>query len=102
MMYAICVREGKMPEYIGNKQLLNVPRDVVSVRLHTDVTEVSSAAFHRCDKLREVVLNEGLVKICRNAFEHCTALESIVIPSTVNEINDAAFRGCINLREVIL
>jgi len=91
-----------MPEYIGSKQLLNVPKDVVSVQLHPGVTEVSSAAFHRCDKLQEVVLNKGLVKICRNAFEHCTALEIIVIPSTVNEIHDAAFRGCINLKGVVL
>jgi len=91
-----------MPEYIRSKQLLDVPKDVVSVWLHPDVTEISSAAFRLCRSLKEVVLNNGLLRICRNAFEHCRELESITIPSTVTDIDDAAFRGCVNLREVIL
>ncbi|KAL7540976.1 LOW QUALITY PROTEIN: hypothetical protein ACHAXR_010534, partial [Thalassiosira sp. AJA248-18] len=52
--------------------------------------------------LREVVLNEGLQKIGLGAFQHCSLLESIWLPSTVSEVEMYAFYNCREMREVVL
>jgi len=53
-----------------------------------------------CVELREVVLNDGLKKICSHAFYECKGLEYIaILPST---ISDYAFQNCRSLREVVL
>ena len=87
-------------EYTGNGQ--QVPEDVVCVRFHPSVVEVDDAAFYKRSNLREVVFNEGLVKIGNFAFDECTSLESITIPSSVKEICKLAFFKCHSLKEVVL
>ena len=57
-------------EYMGNG---HVPTNVVSVVFHPSVTdvafrEINDKAFYNCSDLREVVLNEGLVKIGYMSF----------------------------------
>ena len=52
--------------------------------------------------LKEVELNEGLLKICMWAFKNCNSLERIVFPSTVTEIDSYAFQYCNSLKEVVL
>ena len=77
-----------------------VPKNVTIVRFHSSVTEVEDNAFYNCTQLKEVVFNNGLKKIGRAAFDHCTSLSSITFPSTVIEIGSYAFEDCINLKEV--
>jgi len=79
-----------------------VPKDVTFVGLHPSVIEISKEAFKDCSKLRNVVLNEGLLTIRNDAFRNCTSLRSIKFPSTLMEIADSAFKGNSNLEEVVL
>jgi len=79
-----------------------VPKDVTFVGFHPCVVEISKEAFKDCIKLRQVVLNEGLVSIRKDAFCNCTSLTSIKFPSTLIEIADSAFNGCCNLEKAIL
>ena len=53
-------------EYTGNGQ--EVPKDVVSVRFHPSVVKVDDKAFYKCNRLKEVILNEGLQYIGQDAF----------------------------------
>lgn len=87
-------------EYTGKGQ--TVPKDVISVRFHPSVVEVEEKAFIGCDKLKGIVLNDGLEKIGHNAFQRCISLQSITLPSTVIEIGVDAFEGCVSLKEVSL
>ena len=73
---------------------------ITSIALPSTVTEIGQWTFCNCNKLREVVFNEGLQKIGVYAFYQCTSLSSITIPSTVTEIVGRAFSDCISLREV--
>ena len=41
-----------------------VPKNVISIIFHPSVTEVPEDAFKYCRKLKKVVFNEGLRKIC--------------------------------------
>ena len=47
-----------------------------------------------------VSINEGTVSISSHAFEYCTGLTSITIPSSVTYIDDNAFKNCSGLTSV--
>ena len=49
-----------------------------------------------------MVLNEGLLKIGKVAFEQCKSLVSITLPSTTTEICYGAFRMCSSLRTIVV
>jgi len=49
----------------------------------------------------EVHFNDGLQVIGERAFQYCTALEQVAIPSSVTKLGNHAFQGC-NLAEVQL
>lgn len=48
----------------------------------------------------QVELQEGLEQIDYYAFEYCSSLEHIRIPSTITEIEPRMFRGCCSLSVV--
>lgn len=48
--------------------------------------EIPEGCFSVCERLTEVVLNEGLEKISAYSFSMCYSLESLEIPSTVTQI----------------
>jgi len=70
--------------------------------LSSTVKEICDNAFLRCVNLREVLLNEGLLKIGDDAFAGCVALVRIQVPSTVTAIGTGAFSECTSLKEVEL
>ena len=72
-----------------------------SIDLPSTVAAIGISAFNKCNNLREVKFNNGLLKIGEGAFQDCISLESITLPSTVVEIGYRAFYGCSNLREVV-
>lgn len=86
-------------EYTGERY---VPKDVTHVQFHPAVTQIEDYAFEDCTKLRQVILNEGLLKIGNNAFHECRVLSSISLPSTVIEIGTYVFYNCYRLLEVEL
>ena len=58
--------------------------------------------FYNCKQLIEVVFNKGLQKIRGCAFQECTSLSSITLPSSVTEVGDYAFHNCKQLMEVVM
>ena len=71
-----------------------VPSAVVRVRVHPSVTVIPEKAFQaqwRQKSLEEVELCEGLLEIGAQAFENCSELKRINIPSTVAIIEGWAF-----------
>jgi len=70
---------------------VEVPMNVVRVRVHPSVTVIPEKAFKERTKLEEVELCEGLLEIGAQAFEYCNKLKRINIPSTVAIIEGWAF-----------
>jgi len=78
----------------------DIPDDVTHVRVDPFVNRIGENAFHCCRQLINVELCEGrLEHIDRGAFENCTSLKSINIPSSVKVIGKEAFSGCSQLRD---
>ena len=52
------------------------------------------------DKIKEIIINNGVTSIGNYAFEDCINLKSVTIPSSVVEIGYSAFYNCENLNNV--
>ena len=50
----------------------------------------------------DINFGKGLDSISGEAFEHCTALKSISLPTTMESLCHGAFRGCVKLIDVKL
>lgn len=72
------------------------------IRVAPHVTEISDYALLDSTNLVEVHLNEGLQIVGYGAFERCSRLESVTMPSTVAGLADRAFYGCSSLTDVQL
>jgi hypothetical protein len=71
---------------------LEVPRDVVYVRVDPSVTSIPAYVFCGRRELAEVELCEGLVEIGAWSFGWCNhSITKIYIPNTLRRICDAAF-----------
>ncbi|EJK52374.1 hypothetical protein THAOC_28357 [Thalassiosira oceanica] len=88
--------------YEGGRVAEELRNKVTHVRIAPHVENFPIAAFRGCDKLIELQLNEGLQVIESAAFMGCTALRSVIIPSTVTIVGRYAFAECTSLIELQL
>lgn len=66
-------------------------------------TEVICAyAFYKANKLKEIVLPDGVTQIGLSAFENCYALEKLDLPESLTQLDSSAFWGCDALKTVIV
>lgn len=54
------------------------------------------------DRIRKVVVEEGVKNIADGAFQYCATLSQITLPSSITEIGVNAFYGCSQLTELII
>ena len=63
---------------------------------------IGSSAFEYCSSLDNVVLPSNLERIGDRAFAGCTKLQTIEIPDGVTEIGEEAFKGCKALQMAVI
>jgi hypothetical protein len=56
--------------------------------------------FKNCTSLKEFVVPEGVTHIYANAFDGCSHLAVLSLPSTLATIAPGAFKDCTSLKEV--
>ena len=66
------------------------------------ITGIGSYAFFGMDLPIEFEDHMALKTIGDSAFEGCTSLDSISIPTTMDSIGDRAFAGCLNVAEIFM
>jgi hypothetical protein len=66
------------------------------------VTSIGDSAFQGCSGLVDVSIPSSVTSICTRAFEGCTGLADVMIPDSVTLIKAAAFRGCAGLTSIAL
>ena len=62
--------------------------------------EVNQLAFRLCNKLTEIVIEEGVTWIGDFAFVGCNSLQKVSLPATLNRIGSGAFVNLPNLTEM--
>ena len=76
-----------------------VPASLKTVTIK-DATVIDGYAFQYCTYLENVYLPSNVTTIGDGAFRECQNLKSIIIPSGVNSIGYVAFENCFRLHEV--
>ena len=66
------------------------------------VTGISYAAFEGCSDLQSVTIPSSVTSIGVWAFRWCNSLPSITIPSSVTSIGDGAFERCSSLTSITI
>lgn len=66
----------------------------------TDDDIIGPNAFQDCSALESVTFPSSLTAITNTAFANCTALKAVSFPANVETINPFAFRGCTALEKV--
>ncbi|MCD7728980.1 MAG: leucine-rich repeat domain-containing protein [Clostridia bacterium] len=61
---------------------------------------IGSFAFDGCSSLKSISIPSSVTAIGDGAFEYCTSLTNIVIPDSVTSIGGHTFKGCTSLESV--
>jgi len=77
---------------------LEIPSEVSGI----PVKEISNDAFSRCKQLRRVIIPDTVEIVGDGAFNECTDLIYVKLPSNLERINDNVFSNCRNLDEVVI
>ncbi len=75
---------------------------IKSVVIENGVRDIGTAAFCGCENLTSVQIGNSVVNIWHNAFTRCKNLKKIKIPANVHYIATSAFNQCTKLEEVTL
>ena len=75
---------------------------VNSVIVEDGVTRIGKAAFNNFRMLTNVCIGNTVTEIGAASFAHCTRLKSVTIPDSVRIIGDGAFRDCRSMSELKL
>ncbi len=72
-------------------------KDILSVKLSNNITEIGREAFADCDELETVEISSSVVRIYPKAFASCDKLKELVIPSSVEIMGDEILKDCDNV-----
>ncbi len=73
-----------------------------SVVIENGITSLGNQAFENCTGLQSVIFPNSITRIGEWAFHGCTGLKGITLPSALKTIDDCAFFGCANLTGITL
>lgn len=73
-----------------------------TVLIDDGVTNIGNNAFSDCINLTEVLIGNSVTKIGYDAFDRCESLEEITVPDSVLTIGSYAFSDCTLLEKVSL
>ena len=82
----------------------NLSDDGTLTILGTDMPDFKtlddSPWFSQRNKIRKVIIKNGVTNIGSSAFQYCSDITSIIIPNSVTKIGDRSFSGCTNLSSI--
>ena len=76
--------------------------NLTSVKIDNGLVEICRLAFNGCQNLESVMLPESLTTLGSEAFSSCKSLRAVKIPSGVASIPESCFYGCSSLESVTI
>lgn len=70
---------------------------ITKIVVPSDITEVN-VHFGGCTEVKEIVIHDGVTKICESAFGGCSGTEALTIGKSVVSIGELAFADMFNLK----
>ena len=75
---------------------------IKNVIIENGVTSIGSYAFSHCNKLTSITVPNSVRYIGSYAFYGCSGLTSVTIPNSVTSIGERAFYGCFGLTSITI
>ena len=75
---------------------------IKKIVIENGVTSIGQEAFTYCVSLTSITIPNSVTSIGGSAFTYCESLTSITIPNSVTSIGDWAFGGCLSLTSVTI
>lgn len=96
--------------YQSKNDAIMATRDAIkTLEIKEGITQIDANAFQECPKLTSVELPFSLTDrnfftpaIGQSAFQDCSSLNDVYIPSNVRSIGASAFQGCTDLTNIYL
>ena len=85
------------PKYSG---AVTIPSTITYSGTTYSVTSIGIYAFEFCSSLSSVEIPSSVTRIGSSAFQECRGLTSVTIPNSVTSIGDYAFAGCSGLTSI--
>ena len=86
----------------GSGSSISLSSNIKYIIFVADITSIGNSAFNNCSGLTSVSLPSSVTSIGDYAFQYCSGLTSIEIPSSVISIGDDAFSGCSSLSSITI
>ena len=67
-----------------------------------NVGQTTAPWYSEREKIKKIVIEDGVTSIGRCAFNNCKSLTSVTIPNSVTYINLYAFKECVSLTSITI
>ena len=91
-----------MPDYTGGASWYSQRDKIKKLIIEDGVTNIGNRAFSGCSNLTSIAIPNSVTSIGNTAFSGCSGLTSITIPNSVTSIGRSAFSSCKGLTTVII
>ena len=103
--YTLCIHgSGSMKNYSSSKLAIwyniGYSEKVKTVVILDGVTSIGEYAFNHCRSLTSITIPDSVTSIGSHAFDNCPSLASITIPDSVTSIGASAFIHCKGLTSI--
>ena len=92
-----------MPNYkSGTSPWYTQRNKIKKVVIENGVTNIGEYAFSACSSLATINISNSVTTIAKSAFYQCSGLVSVIIPNSVTSIGEYSFYQCKELTSVII
>ena len=88
--------------YNAYKGHVIIPENITYRGKQYSVKSIGSDAFEYCSDLTSITIPSSVASIGEYAFYECTGLASAIIGNSVTTIGNSAFQGCESLKQIVL
>ena len=81
------------PDYDSNIPWYSQRNKIKKIVIEEGVTNIGKLAFYNCSSLTSITIPESVTSIGQQGFEECSSLALITIPESVTSIGSSAFYG---------
>lgn len=100
--YEIIIKDAPSGENKGYTNAITRYVRIVDMEMHAGVTSIGEHAFEFCSKLTSITIPSSVTSMGKNVFQSCISLTSVTIPSSVTSISERAFNGCKSLTSITI